>query len=273
MVRKKELLQHELAISATFSSNRFDIINKDLIPPRILHAALPLVPKSTRSIILVKLKCVAQWRLARSNVFAISRTKAAAPSVFVSCSVIELFDLHQNFTHCSLSSSISHLLRHTIHTLPLFATSTPLMPSVSPPTSQRPLTWYREEHRCTSLLWPFSTFLHLCQEFHDFSSRFFCQVRVDFSGSGRNTLLSLPCTISTLLPNHTFLLPWQCFLHFFNSHFPKLVSHMLHAYVTLPMLCPFFPHCFTTVQQPGILVFFLQNPRSSSPCCRVRDLL
>ena len=55
--------------------------------------------------------------------------------------------------------------------------------------------------------------------------------------------------------------------------FPKFVLHVLHAFVTLPMLCPFFPLCLTTVQQPGILFFFLQDLRSSSPWCKLRDFV
>ena len=38
-------------------------------------------------------------------------------------------------------------------------------------------------------------------------------------------------------------------------------------------LCPFFPLCFTAIQQLGILFFFLQDMRSSSPCRGLRDLM
>ena len=39
--------------------------------------------------------------------------------------------------------------------------------------------------------------------------------------------------------------------------------------ITLPMLCPFFPRCFTAVQQPGILLF--SRSALLSPCCGLRD--
>ena len=54
--------------------------------------------------------------------------------------------------------------------------------------------------------------------------------------------------------------------------FPSFDLHVLHAFGTLPMRCPFFPLCFTSVHQLDILFFFLQDLRSSSPCCGLRDL-
>ena len=39
------------------------------------------------------------------------------------------------------------------------------------------------------------------------------------------------------------------------------------------MLCPFFHLCFTTVQEPRILFFFLQELCSSSSCCRLGDFV
>ena len=56
-------------------------------------------------------------------------------------------------------------------------------------------------------------------------------------------------------------------------HFPWLVLQVLDAFVTLPMLCPFLPLRFTSVQQPEILFFFLQDLRCSSSCCGLRDLV
>ena len=54
---------------------------------------------------------------------------------------------------------------------------------------------------------------------------------------------------------------------------PHFSSHFLNIFVTLPVLCPFFPLCFTAVQLPGILFFLLQDLCSFSPCCRLRDLV
>ena len=51
--------------------------------------------------------------------------------------------------------------------------------------------------------------------------------------------------------------------------FPRLVLQILHALITLPMLCPLFPLCFTTVQQRCIFFSFLQDLCSSSPYCRL----
>ena len=54
---------------------------------------------------------------------------------------------------------------------------------------------------------------------------------------------------------------------------PRLFLDIMHLLITLPMLCPFFHLCFTTIQQPHILFFILQDLCSSSPCCRLRDLV
>ena len=54
---------------------------------------------------------------------------------------------------------------------------------------------------------------------------------------------------------------------------PRRVLHVLHAFVTLPMLCPIFLLCFRAVEQPGTLFFFLQDLCSSFPCCGLRDLV
>ena len=56
-------------------------------------------------------------------------------------------------------------------------------------------------------------------------------------------------------------------------HFPRLVLQILRALVTLPMRCPLFPLCFTTVQQPCIFSFILQDLRSFFPCCGTRDFV
>ena len=79
----------------------------------------------------------------------------------------------------------------------------------------------------------------------------------------------LPRTISTSSPNRP-LLVWYGFLQCLQFFiFPRLVLHVLHILVTLPML-----HlCFTTVQQLGILFLLLQDLCSSSPCRGLRDLV
>ena len=87
-------------------------------------------------------------------------------------------------------------------------------------------------------------------------------------------LLFLPCTISTLVPIHTLFNLGSVSSNFLSSSFfRKLFLHILHVFVTLPMLCPLFPLSFTAVQQPGILFFFLQDLCFPCPCCGLRDFL
>ena len=77
----------------------------------------------------------------------------------------------------------------------------------------------------------------------------------------------------TLFPSHTQL-TLAVFLPISSIPlFPRLIIYFLHAFVTLPVPCPFFPLCFTAGQQPGILFFPLQDLCSSSPCCWLRDLM
>ena len=95
---------------------------------------------------------------------------------------------------------------------------------------------------------------------------FFCQVQMDIRD---NLLLFLPCTISTLCPIRNLLVLAGIPPTFATPHFPRLVLHVLHAFVTLPMRCP----CFPRASQPGILFFFLQDLCSSSPCCGLREFV
>ena len=151
-------------------------------------------------------------------------------------------------------------------------------PQSFPPTYQRrhqrnrPLTChllrYQEEHRRAGLLRPFSTLLHLLPKLH-FSSCSFRQVLWDLWAEA---IASYSCS-RRARPRRFF--PVRTLSALVGPPPISSVPHFFHCLssVTLPMLCPLFPHCFTAFQQPGILFFFLQDPCSSSPCCGLRDLM
>ena len=54
-------------------------------------------------------------------------------------------------------------------------------------------------------------------------------------------------------------------------HCQQLILHVLHVFVTLPVPCPFFPLCLTTVHRPGIL--FLLSSRICTPSLRAVGLV
>ena len=116
-----------------------------------------------------KLKCVAQAqttrRLARSNAFA--RDQSHSSSILCFCSSIKSLHFHQYFPHGLLGSFIRAVRGVPIHAI--------LLPSLRhfwcsqgfPPTNQR----RRKRNRPLT---------RDAQEFHNFSSRFFCQVQKNF---------------------------------------------------------------------------------------------
>ena len=121
---------------------------------------------------------------------------------------------------------------------------------------------------------PLSTWFHLLQELHDFSSCFVCQVQGDF---WMETIASHSCRrlvqSRSLFPNRTLLDLVRLPLISSIPHFPRLVLQNLDILITLPMLCPFFPLCLTTVLQTRTLIFFLQVLCSSSPCCGLSEFV
>ena len=74
------------------------------------------------------------------------------------------------------------------------------------------------------------------------------------------------------LPNHTPLA--LAALPRFSSvvRCPPHILQILYFLIALPVLRPFFSFCFTTVQH-YIFFFFLQDLCSSSPCCKLGDLV
>ena len=114
-------------------------------------------------------------------------------------------------------------------------------------SANRPLTCNilrdQEEHRRAGLFC--STFP---VDFHHLSYCFCCQSRSTFGRKPSHPVL--PCLISTLSPVRTLvalvgLSPISSILHF-----PRLVLQVLHAVVTLPMICPFFPLCSQRSNSP-----------------------
>ena len=79
-------------------------------------------------------------------------------------------------------------------------------------------------------------------------------------GGSRHTPLQFLFFQSRHFFQETLFQPWQFFLR--TSQFrilPRLFLHILHLLITLPMLCPFFPHRFTTIQQPHIIFIIFQD--------------
>ena len=215
-------------------------------------------PQSTRKIFLGKLTCVAQahttGRLTRSNAFARSRTRATAattssPALYLNLSIpirtSQTVRWAPPFRPSVASQSTRYFSCH-------FATSGAL--KRFPPPNQR------RHQRNRPLTRDILRYLIL-----------FCQIQEDFWVEAI-TFYSCLCLEKSRRPLQISLLqPWQGFLQFLQFLiFPRPVLHVPRAFVTLPMLCPFFPLCFTTAQQPGIL-FFLQDLCSFSPCCGLRE--
>ena len=65
--------------------------------------------------------------------------------------------------------------------------------------------------------------------------------------------------ISTPFPDRTFLALARLPPIASNLHFSKTYFHVLQAFVTLPMLCPFFHLCLAAVHRPGIRFLLLQR--------------
>ena len=92
-------------------------------------------------------------------------------------------------------------------------------------------------------------------------------------GSRLSQLLSLLCIFSTLFPIHPPLTLAAHPPNFSVPHFPMSLLRIMHIFLTLPMLFPFFHLCFTTVQQPRILFFILQDLcLQTGPSVRVAEV-
>ena len=127
-------------------------------------------------------------------------------------------------------------------------------------------------HACCGHFPLCSTFF---QELHCVSSsRFFCHIQGDVWAEAITTYSSFGLIQCRYFSNSPSFSLGRASSNFFNASFVQgFVLHVLHAIVALPMLCPFLPLCFTAVQQPGILFFYLQDLCTSPPCCRLTDLV
>ena len=182
-----------------------------------------------------------------------------SPSILCCCSSIKSLHFHQYFPHCTLSSSSSPVDSVPINAMLLLPLRHFWCSQGFPHTNQRrrersrPLTRNvlknQEEHRRARLLRPFTTLFHLLQELDNFSSRFFCQVQKNFwDGIRHIPLLFLSLyNLDALSKSPSFILG-NASSHSFNSSFLHgFVLHILYFLITLPVLCPFFFLCLTTI--------------------------
>ena len=184
--------------------------------------------------------------------------------IFFSCSVPGPLHLHQDLADCSLSSSIPAVcgVPITRYFCCHFATSGALIAShqrINVGISAIGLSLVtflgnRKNivvHACCGHFPPFSTFSMNSTISSHVS---FVQSKGTF-GSHPTPVFAL-YHLETFSNSHSFNLLAALPPIFSPPHFPKLFLHVLHIFVTLPVLCQFFPLCFTTVQQPDIVFFF-----------------
>ena len=144
----------------------------------------------------------------------------------------------------------------------------------------------QREHRRACLLRPFSTLLHLFQEFHCFCTRFFCQIQENLWVKAVTCTISTPCpsrllSISATLPGIEAIASHSCLClvrsryfsnsplfclgkassYFFNSSFFQGLSSM---FCTLSSHCQCCAHPFLFVPQRS------NSLASSSPFFKIR---
>ena len=147
-------------------------------------------PHSTRNIFLEKLKCVAQAQAHTTGILTCSNAQNQGCCSLILFSRLVFEPLHSN--RISNTVRCAPPFRPSVSSVPIHATFLLLLRHLRcsqgfPPTNQRrhqrnrsltrDILRYQEEHRRASLLRPFSTWFHLFQKLHDFSSCFFCQVQ------------------------------------------------------------------------------------------------